>query len=241
VRLCAAAVRAALSAVRENRGEAAGYPAPAPRPGREAGPPAAVGDRGGGRGGGDTDGDLAGAAAGAEPLRWSGRGRELHHFRRGRQNESAPAAPVAGQGQTGGDAGTTPAGGGSSQQSAGTTYDGSWSGTTSEGNAISFSVSNGVITRLVVAITKQTAAASYTDTTSMWFTDPRQAPKISGSSFQAEGRGTSTTGDSSTRWTLSGSFSTPTSASGSIAARFVQGPTETVVGTSSVSWTASQG
>ncbi len=117
----------------------------------------------------------------------------------------------------------------------GQTYDGSWSGTTSQGKAVSFEVSSNAIPQLAIAgdISAVGCSGSFEQTTQFGFPEP-----ITGSTFSIT-RNTSAGGAIS--FTFSGSFSSPTSASGSLT--FHNNPIPGVpicVGSGSATWTATR-
>ena len=111
---------------------------------------------------------------------------------------------------------------------AGGPYDGSWSGTTSQGRTITFTIANNVITafsiRYVVSGSCGTAEGPFTFTT----------PGLSGASFTI-----ATQGSISFIVTVNGTFGSPTSASGTVSAQ-LSPPTTSCNMTGSGTWTATK-
>jgi hypothetical protein len=147
------------------------------------------------------------------------------------QNPSASPTPDVQQGQTQypGATAAAPVEGTSSQtgggeSTAGASYDGTWSGTTSEGQQISFTVEGGAIahTRVVTMLrtTKLLGGERAIQITAenRWEAGSDSRPRITGTTFQATGECpvfTSGQGSITASYVISGSFTSPGMASGS--------------------------
>lgn len=119
--------------------------------------------------------------------------------------------------------------------SSGANYDGTWSGTTSQGKAISFTILNNAITRISIGYLASGGGCNTEGSTTITYTTPKP---ISGDSFTITSTGS---GNPALGFTVSGTFSSASTASGNASFTFQQSfPLPTCSGTGSGSWTATR-